>query len=468
MSASDNNPPRDQQGEGARENIPAAREGTQRTGRNGPPEFHLNPAGAMVGILDFKLVECRKYYHKATQKLDSEELFDCSPENMHHFLKLLEYRANEYGWDSYVGGILWIPEDTNDPNSELRYLPSEYGRVSLGQIANFEETYLGTQQRVAQDAYMLFKCLMDSLSKEARMKIEAWEDEYIIESNAGTKSPSGNLLLKVIIRESHLDTNATTQSIRMKLSNLDDHMMKISSNVTQFNGYVKLLVRSLQARGQKVEALLSHLFKGYLAVSDKNFVKYINDKKDRYEEGIEMHADRLMQLADNKYRLLKERDEWDAPTADEEKIMALQAAVENLTRNSKKGRSTESKKPEKSRTSKKSNGKPRGKNQNPPKPSWMFQRPLKEELHKPRMWNGNEWWFCDPETGGKCDGKYRRHKPHDCEGRAFKGKFNYKRKEAEEKDSTVQSAEKRLKVAEALATVVDNESDDNSSEGYES
>ena len=176
MSASDNNHPRDQQGEGARENIPAAREGTQRTGRNGPPEFHLNPAGAMVGILDFKLVECRKYYHKATQKLDSEELFDCSPENMHHFLKLLEYRANEYGWDSYVGGILWIPEDTNDPNSELRYLPSEYGRVSLGQIANFEETYLGTQQRVAQDAYMLFKCLMDSLSKEARMKIEAWED----------------------------------------------------------------------------------------------------------------------------------------------------------------------------------------------------------------------------------------------------------------------------------------------------
>ena len=277
-------------------------------GGNGQVQFFLTPASAMVGILDFTEVECRKYYHKATKKLDSEELFDCSPENMHHFLKLLDFRAKEHGWADYINGILWIPEDANDPNSELRYLPDEYGRVSLEQITEFERSYLGTESRVAQDAHMLFTCLMNSLSKEARMKIEAWENEYVIDNNAGTKTPSGNLLLKVIIRESHLDTNATTQSIRMKLSNLDDHMLKISSNITQFNGYVKLLVRSLNARGQRAEALLTHLFKGYLAASDKAFVKYINDKKDRYEEGTEMDADKLMQLADNKYRLRKERE----------------------------------------------------------------------------------------------------------------------------------------------------------------
>ena len=97
-------------------------------GRDNPqPQFFLNPASAMVGILDFTDVESRKYYHKATKKLDSEELFDCSPENMHHFLKLLDYRAKEHGWDNYVSGILWVPEDVNDPNSDLRYLPDEYG-----------------------------------------------------------------------------------------------------------------------------------------------------------------------------------------------------------------------------------------------------------------------------------------------------------------------------------------------------
>ena len=375
-------------------------------GNNGQPrpQFYLNPASAMVGILDFSNVESRKYYHKATKKLDSEELFDCSPENMHHFLKLLEYRASEHGWDNYISGVLWIPEDVNDPNSELRYLPNEYGRVTIEQITAFERTYLGTEQRVAQDFHMLFKCLMDSLSKEARMKIEAWENEYIIENDSGTTSQSGNLLLKVIIRESHLDTNATTQSIRMKLSNLDDYMLKISSNITQFNGYVKLLVRSLQARGQKTEAILSHLFKGYLAASDKSFNKYINDKKDRYEEGEEISADKLMQLADNKYRLLKEREEWDAPSAEEEKIMALQAAVESLTKNKRKRREYADEENGSSRSTKKQSGKAKGKKQNPPKPSWMFRRPPEDELLKPRKWNGNDWWYCHQDTGGRCDG----------------------------------------------------------------
>ena len=111
-------------------------------GNNGrpQPQFYLNPASTMVGILDFSNVESRKYYHKATKRLDGEELFDCSPENMHHFLKLLEYRASEHRWNNYISGVLWIPEDVTNPSSELRYLPNEYGRVTIEQITVFERT----------------------------------------------------------------------------------------------------------------------------------------------------------------------------------------------------------------------------------------------------------------------------------------------------------------------------------------
>ena len=38
--------------------------------------FYLNPASAMVGVLDFTDVESRKYFHKATKRLDSEELYE--------------------------------------------------------------------------------------------------------------------------------------------------------------------------------------------------------------------------------------------------------------------------------------------------------------------------------------------------------------------------------------------------------
>ena len=37
------------------------------------------------------------------------------------------------------------------------------------------------------------------------------------------------------------------------------------------------------------------------------------------------------------------------------------------------------------------------------------------------MWNGNKWYWCSKETGGKCEGRWVRHAPSSCEGKAFKG-----------------------------------------------
>eukprot|EP00978_Attheya_sp_CCMP212_P004226 scaffold9244_cov59-Attheya_sp.AAC.1 len=108
----------------------------------------------------------------------------------------------------------------------------------------------------------------------------SWEDDYKI-----GEYKSGNLLLKVMIRESHLDTNATTSSIRTKLSELNIYLPTIGSDITKFNQYVKLLLVALHSRGKKTEDLLTNLFKGYLAASDKVFVKYILRKQEEYEEG---------------------------------------------------------------------------------------------------------------------------------------------------------------------------------------
>ena len=103
---------------------------TAPQGQVGTP-FFLNPAGAMTGTLDFTQIETRKYFHKTTKKLDQEELYDCSPSNMFHFLKLLKQRANEHGWDDDVTGILWVPEDHQDATSALRYMPTEYGQLTM-------------------------------------------------------------------------------------------------------------------------------------------------------------------------------------------------------------------------------------------------------------------------------------------------------------------------------------------------
>jgi hypothetical protein len=142
---------------------------------------------------------------------------------------------------------------------------------------------------------------MSSISKEGKKKILVWKEEYHIN---GYKS--GNLLLKIIIRESHINTNATTSNIRTKLSSLDSYVLMIGQDITKFNGYVKLLIRSLQARGETTQDLLTNLFKGYAVCSDKEFVDYIKQKHKTCEEGTDMDPDNLMKLADTKYKILKE------------------------------------------------------------------------------------------------------------------------------------------------------------------
>ena len=59
---------------------------------------------------------------------------------------------------------------------------------------------------------------------------------------------SGPLLLKIVLRESHIDTKSTSTSIRMNLSNLDTYIATVGHDVTKFNAHVKTLIQSLISR----------------------------------------------------------------------------------------------------------------------------------------------------------------------------------------------------------------------------
>ena len=422
------------------------------------PIFHLNPAASFRGILDYSTTASKKLYKSATSSLfDAQDKYNCEPDEMLNFLRELDTRAIEYGWNDEISGILWIPQDVNHPATNLRYLPREYGKISIESIAEFERTYLGQELRTAQDSYMLYMCLLNSLTKEAKMKIQIWESEYIIQNQHGTRIPSGNLLLKVIIRESHLDTNATTQSIRTKLSNLDRYIVTIGNDITKFNGYVKGLVQSLAARGERTEDLLSNLFKGYQAVSDRTFLKYVGSKQEKYEEGKQYSADQLMQLADNKFRLLKEKGIWNTPSESEEKILALEAKIAELTRSTKRANGSK-RKTRNTEGEGENNEKKRstGGRIQQEKPAWMFQRPSDAELNKPKTWNGRQWWFCHKDTGGKCEGVYRVHKPQECRGSAPRKspKSDKSPKPAKFQDNDSESQTRSLKLAKVMSTTI--------------
>ncbi len=427
----------------------------QNQAQAGTP-FALNPGHALSGQLDFSTTEGRKLYSYATASIygSSEDHFDCSASGLHSFLKELGRRARQYGWDI---SVCEVPKAINDQGGEsLVNLITNHGELTLEQIQAFEKTYIFGQSRAAQDTHMLYHCIMNSLSKAGKEKVHLWESDYMIKEAAPSnrKLESGPALLKVVLRESHLDTKATVSSIRENLTDLPHYIGTVSFDIEKFNSHVMMLMEGLRARGEKSDDLLNNLFKAYGAVQDTDFTSYIKRLNDRYlEEVQEFTPEELMGYASNKYKTLVLQNKWNAPSPEQEQIQALQAKLSKLEKARRIGNERKGGKHGGGGKGKKGgdkNGKKRSADKELPK--WMYQRPKDSELKKPRTYEGKEWYYCSHETGGKCDGIYRRHKPGECRGTGKQNPYKHGGNNGDKNPS------KKIKVEQAIANLSDDES----------
>ena len=126
----------------------------------------------------------------------------------------------------------------------------------------------------------------------------------------------------------------------------------------------------------------------------------------------------MMHKYPNKYKILKTKEIWEAPSTEKEKLIVLEARFfkprERMASNKRsvnEDNNTHS-------TKKQNKGKRKERRENP---YWMFQDPAEYKLNKSRECNGTKWKFCSPITGGKRNpGQYRVHKPIQYKG-AVKG-----------------------------------------------
>ena len=432
---------------------------------NRPAKLSLTPGTGIDGPLNYQNKVHFYLYKGATSKLE-EELYDCTPQLFFQFVKSLQERAKSYGWTSDDGIMMIKPND--HPSSVAVNLLDRYGTVSLERIKAIESAYVNTvydpngsdldmkMYRKAQDSRMIYECLMASLSLEGKSTLNVHSGQYHING-----TPSGLCLFKVLVRESYLDSNATSALIRTQLSNLDDYMPTVGNDIIRFNNHVRQQVKALNARGEQTLDLLTYLFKAYLTCPDEKFTNYITDLQTKHEDNDVVYTPQeLMLKAQNKYKTLVTKKQWEAPNQLTEKIVALQAKLETLKRNIDKkrkgGDSGESKKPSKKQ---KTDG---GGNTKKEKPDWLknHERPAEDKLKQPREWKGNPWYWCCPETGGKCDGKWRFHKPSDCNPEKFKKKM------AKTKGKSFEKKKPKITMQEALMKIGEMENDLEG--GYES
>ena len=408
--------------------------------------FALSPGSAITGVIDYSTTEGRKLYAYATSSIaNKEEGFDCTAHELHAFLKEVSRRARQYGWHI---SVCRIPKDLAKPD-EKTDLIKNHGELTLEEVTKWELTHIFKEKREAQDSHMLYQCLMNSLSSAGKCKVLLWEKDYILtdKSKPDESCESGPCLLKVILRESHLDTKATVASIRESMTGLSDYIVSVNCDIEKFNQHVMQLQEGLSARGEKSDDLLVHLFNAYMAVTDEDFVGYIKRLHDRYlEDDEDMKPTGLMGLASNKYKTLVLQKRWNAPTAQQEQIQALQTQLKKLKQARKVGAHRQ-----KSTQHNKKDEKKRAREETKEElPRWMFERPKDGDLKKVKKYKNKEWWYCSSETGGKCDGMYRRHKPSGCKGT---GKPNPYKGE---------KTPKKLKVQQAMTNAAKDDSGEES------
>ena len=56
-----------------------------------------------------------------------------------------------------------IPDNICDSNTEYKNIATQYGGVSIEKIGEFDETYVNTPTRAAQDFNIMYKCIMNLL-----------------------------------------------------------------------------------------------------------------------------------------------------------------------------------------------------------------------------------------------------------------------------------------------------------------
>ena len=123
---------------------------------------------------------------------------------------------------------------------------------------------------------------------------------------------------------------ATSAAFRSDLNNLDSFMSSCNSNIETFSTHVNHAVASLQARGERVDDLLTNLFKGYKIASDAEILASIDLWESNWMHGDDLTPELLMTKSLKDYNMKVLWKTWGQHSDDQRSIMYLTAELQTI------------------------------------------------------------------------------------------------------------------------------------------
>ena len=199
------------------------------------------PCKGQSHVLDFiSKADLDVYNEGRTPVLEGDNCFDLKPETLGQFLKMLDKKATDQGWNDASStqqiGIFNITHD-GDPTmisitKDHQYIETSVLRAQCERFMNGK----GSQNQASQNNQMMQECIWGSLTLGAKQRIGRFKDEYTLNNLC-----CGPILLNIIKRTvSKNSRRRTIVAIRSRLDHIDAY-------VDEMNGNVKLVTVSSQS-----------------------------------------------------------------------------------------------------------------------------------------------------------------------------------------------------------------------------
>lgn len=437
----------------------------------------------MDGLIDMRTSEARKHFESATKPV-CDPLYDMSNKGINVFLGCMRRRVQAFGWDKPGTGIVMIPENPTDPLSPRLNLLYSYGQLPREVVSAYAATYITSQTRQNQDDVQMYECLWSSLSEKAHRKLALRTNNFTVLNRR-----SGILLLKTIISEARMDSNATSAMARLALSNVREHMCTIEDrNIVEFNDYVRSHIETLDSKGEISTDLIVHLFKGYAQARDKEFVSYMKDRETEWQRGtVRMSWEDVMELAEEKYKLMMSEGTWQRMSETDEQIVLLQSQVESMTRG-QRGNTRGSLRAERGKRSRRrtreyevddgvrvtyrDRSNERQYNYAPTKkqvtnwndcPDWFTKNIPPKDPTEVKTLDGFDLHYCGEITGGRCE-RWRRHTGAQCRKNRFPSKTTSGKKGPASALGKFKRDDRKKKITVAMNAEIDDDDDVNAAD----
>jgi hypothetical protein len=150
-----------------------------------------------------------------------------------------------------------------------------------------------------------------------------------------------------------------------------------------------------------------------------------------------------MTLAKNRYEVLVEKGIWNAPSAEEEKIMALESTIKRLQNSKRKGQAN-------NQADKKNEKK--GSNKSRPQPAWVNEKPKPGEP-KTKEVEGKLWHYCENH------GRWTHHTTSECRKKGMDKKTGRTMAPPSLKSNPKHNS-KAVRFAKAMSTIASEEEEE--------